>query len=123
MYVPCKRTAIATTLGVYNEKELDNAEGQSIAHVSDLGNYSSRAVPKKRTGDVSTKEQKPSSSIKKENRYKTAKTQMSASKDADFALRSTWNMVTGKCRGSVERTDTVEHVILCALALFEKMKF
>ena len=47
---------------------------------------------------------------------------MSAYKDADLVLRSTWNMVTEKGRGSVERTDMVEHGILCVLALSEKMK-
>ena len=94
VYVLCKRTAIAKTLGVYNEKELDNAGDQCIEHGYDFGNYSSRAIPKKRTIDTSIKEPKPSS--KKENRYRTVKTCMSASKDADFVLRSTWNMVIEK---------------------------
>ena len=47
---------------------------------------------------------------------------MSASEDVDFVLRSTWNMAIENGRGGVERTDTVEHGILCALALSKKMK-
>ena len=47
---------------------------------------------------------------------------MSASKDADFVLRSTWNMFTETGKGSLERKWMVEHSILCALVLMEKGK-
>ena len=84
----------------------------------DFGDF----IPKKRIGDEIVKEPKPSSLAKKETRYKTATTQMSASKDSDFVLGSTSNIVTQKFRGSVEITDSVEHGIVCALALSEKLK-
>ena len=107
MYVLCKRTPITTTSEVYNETELNGAKEQCAAHGYDFGNYSSRAIPDKKTGDGSVKAQKPSSSTKKESRYMTSKTIMSASNDADFVLRSTWNMVTEKGRGGVERREMV----------------
>ena len=53
--------------------------------------------------DIKVQVQTPSSSTKKENRHKTANTGMSAYKDADLVLRSTWNMVTEKSEGSAER--------------------
>ena len=122
MYILCKRTPITTTSGVYNETELNDTQEQCVAHGYDSRNYSSRVIPKKKTSDASIKAQKSSSSTKMENKYVTAKTKMSASKDTVFVLRSTWNVVTKKGRGSMERTDTVEHGILCALALPKKMR-
>ena len=85
--------------------ELNDTEKQYVSHGYDFGNYSSRAIQKMKAGDTGVKVQvqTPSSSTKKENRHKTANTVMSAYKDADLVLRSTWNMVTEKGRGSVKK--------------------
>ena len=58
MYVLCKKTTVATTLGVYNVTELIDAEEQCIMHNYVLGKYSSRTIENKKTGDGSVKTQK-----------------------------------------------------------------
>ena len=93
MYVLCKKTTVATTLGVYNVTELIDAEEQCIMHNYDSGNCYSQAITNKKTGDTSIKAQKESSPAKKENRCVITKTAMSISNDVDFVLRSTWNVV------------------------------
>ena len=87
--IPCKKTPVAMISGVYNETEINDTEEQCVVHGYGFGDYSRRAIQKKKTSDASVKVQKPSSSTKKENRYKTTRTEMTVSNDADFMLRST----------------------------------
>ena len=58
MYVLFEKTAIATTTGVYDGTELNDAEEQCIMHNYVLGKYSSRTIENKKTGDGSVKTQK-----------------------------------------------------------------
>ena len=67
IYVRYEETPVATTSWVFDETELNDADEQCFAHDYNFGNYSSLAIPDKKSGDASVKAQKPSTSAKKGN--------------------------------------------------------
>ena len=99
MYVLCKRAAIMTTSGVYNEEELDDAEQKYVKIRHDFGNYFSQIVKKEKSeGGIKDRAATP----KKDSRYKTAQIQNSSSTNVDKVLSSICNIFTGTGRGSAE---------------------